>query len=798
MMAVLPVAVLSCACREEPLHGPEEEKHRAVLEITVDPSLMRSASIADESRVNDLNIWIYSSSGLLREHHFMEISFNGEGSVPIDTRAGAGSRIVALANVGKAVEPPLEQDARISLTHLPSASDAVLMLGQGVGFDGRIMLCRVMGRLAIGLRLTREFEDMGAALGSNVHVSALRLCNAASKLSFVPSSAFGTARVSCAKNSSWLCNGDYLSPADISMLEGGGSVFLYALPNYHGTPVGNVPASGTELCTYIEMELSYDAFGNFGAGKAYHRFYVTDGSLAGVMGGCSYSLDVSITPLTAIPLWRKDDYRFLKQADFAPGTVRKVGLVQGKDSGNYWFSLSPDSLLSDDGVFRIEADISSGRTLGVKAESLAEGSSSLYVFNADPEQGATYLGMVELRSVLPEISAATALIDVTGEKCPVALSGLPGKEECASEAVWESFYGLRSVDFGPDGDFIGADVSDGTVYVRDIASYRSKVGREYEGNVVFRGGFSVSLKARITDRYVACLAQDRLRSCYNVESIDKPNATYRNYRNNSLTVSLDRPQPDCLAGLPVSGLGRAGWKSWIEGPSSYYEDADSRISAKTGNLMVWNFGYADFTSTKEGRYALKIGRLNPWCGDYVEATVSELDVVRFRVAGIRIRMDWKDDILTCSFAPNETAKAHGARIDTDAAFREKRPDVISELECMTGMPSGWRLDGDVYQVAFKVDTVSLDDRPMLFSRKYNDTANRYLFTDALGKNYPCCEPYREAGRHCAVSPFSGYMVDILSPYCFLTSGGRRYNTETPSLLRKEDCSEEAYFPWSEP
>lgn len=796
--ALLTAAALCSACAEDGLRAPEGDARQAVLEIVVDPSLTRSACIADESKVNDLNIWIYSSTGLLREHHFMQISFSGEGSVSIDTRAGTASRIVVLANEGKAVAPPLEQDSYMTLNHPPFASDAVLMLGQGVGFDSRIMLCRVMSRLAIGLNLSSDFEEMGAVLGGNVHVSSLRLCNAPGMLSFNPSGAFETARISYARNASWLYEGDCLSQADISLLEGGGRACLYSLPNYIGIPAGNVPGAGTELCTYVEMELSYDSFGNFGAGKAYHRFYVTDGGVAGMIGGCSYGLDVSITPRTAIPLWRKDDYRFLRQEDFALGTVREVSLVQGKDSGNYWFSLAPDSMLSDDGVFRIEPGVSSGRTLGVRAESLAAGSSQLYVFNEDPALGAPYLGMVELKGVVPGIRAGTAAVDVTGEKCALVLDGLPRKEECASEQVWESFYGLRSVDFGPDGDFLGSDVSDRTIYVRDITDYREKVGKEYEGNVVFRGGFSAALTARVTDVYVAALAQEKTLTCYNAESIDKPNAAYRSYRERSFTVSLDRVQPESLAGLGASGLAGAGWKSWIDGPSSYYEEADSRISSKSASLIKWDFSYADFTSTKEGRYTLRIGKLNPWCGAYVQADVSELDVVRFRVAGIRARLEWKDDILVCSFAPNAVAKAYAAHIDTDAAFREKRPDVIAALERMTGMRSGWRQDADTYQVAFKVDTVSVDDRLFLFSRDYNSTAARFLFIDATGRKYPCCEPYRAAGRHCELSPFSGYMVDIFSPYCFSVSGGRRYYTETPSLLRKEDCSEEAYFPWSEP
>ena len=99
--------MFAAACsRDSGLDGDTGKAAR--ISLTVDNlPLSKSSIIDDEDTVHDLNIWVYSSSGDLKETHYLDgLSIRTAGDVDFDTSAGGHSRLVLIGNAGRSLQGP--------------------------------------------------------------------------------------------------------------------------------------------------------------------------------------------------------------------------------------------------------------------------------------------------------------------------------------------------------------------------------------------------------------------------------------------------------------------------------------------------------------------------------------------------------------------------------------------------------------------------------------------------------------------------------------------------------------------
>lgn len=636
------VCVLLASCIRE--SHCEFREERASLSVTVEgdaPS--KSSTIVDESLVRDMNVWVFSSDGTLKEtHYFDALSIRTTGSVSFDTSTGGHSRLVVIGNAGRELQAPESSGDRVTFTqsYPLSSSGAVLMVGESAlamtstGLRATVILSRAMSRIALKVSLAPSLTAIGASLGSNVRILEAGFCNSPAVFSFVPTSIWESVRTFKAAPGTAFQTGDRLSAGDISTLQTGGTVYLYSLPNYTDVPYSDRPSDATTYASYIEMKLSFDALGSVGGGTVLCRFYANDGSRIGLMGGCSYTCQVIVSNDGASNTWRKDDFRFDNPEDFLAGQIKTVSLhSQTHPEASVSFSLSSVPGVSDNGTFRLGEKVTGSSLSGVRVTALASGTGTLYCFDS----GGAMMGSVPLRSVYPVITVSDKQLDVTGNVASLNIQGLDAAYASrASDELFESLYGVVSIlphdpVSGIHGDdFIHAGADDGNLYVNRIRwsreglerNWTEAVGKTFPYRVTLACGITADFQIGISNAEVGLLDTDTyFGEAFDMTMIDNPlPAISALGAMNNITAVVSATVPQSLCGGPRAWWQGNGWRSWYGG--SLLEDgyvADDYLTALNGSSLRWDLP-TEAVRNQYGDYVpLYIGKLNPHCSEYVKA-----------------------------------------------------------------------------------------------------------------------------------------------------------------------------------
>lgn len=260
---------LSGCVMEEPASGPSS----AVVTFVPQALETRGSYAADESRIADLNIFVYRD-GLLANAAYAESG----APLSMSLLAGGTYSLFAIANAGEEIAAPVEVSGMYGV-EVPVDYDAMETGGMPMSavIDG-FEVTPAGQEIKIGLvRLFAKYGfrvDKGRLSASSYVFTSVRLMQTASSLR-----PFGD---NAASSGGDVMDGDRCSPSEIDKLNAGEELFFYVPENMQGTllpdnadPWGKVPDSIGDkdgLCTYIQADAVYSADG--ASGNVGFRFYL--------------------------------------------------------------------------------------------------------------------------------------------------------------------------------------------------------------------------------------------------------------------------------------------------------------------------------------------------------------------------------------------------------------------------------------------------------------------------------------------------------------------------------------------
>ncbi len=653
IQAVLLLCCLAGCSREEALVELPEGTVQLSLTLEEGPGA-KSSAIADENLLTDLNIWIFSSSGTLRDSHYLKnLSIRSSGKLSFSSEAGSRSRIVLIGNAGRRLTAPEDGTQSMSLgVDLPhDGSGRILFVGEGFlvmqaeGFSSSVTLFRAMARIALGVCLSESLTAAGAVLGRDVRISSVRLRNCPQSISFVPMSASNSIRSFKAGPGTVLCDGDYLSPADISRLHAGKNVYLYSLPNFSDLPYSDGPGGQRDYASYVEMCFESDALPDAGPGTTLCRFYASDGARIGLYGGNSYGCLVTFSNNAARNEWRKEDYRFTPPGTILAGTRKEVELLgSGYDPDSLSFSLSSEPGVLSDGCFRLGSKlVSGGCCRGVEVVATGVGEASLYVFGPDGHPR----GQLSLVSEYPLFRVADVCADVCGTEHSLELLGL--EEAYADRASDELFNSLYSVsDIAPEGEdgryfpgqFIYVDLPWRRLHVKQLSWdydgitywWDSVLGQDFGYRVTLACGISSTFNVKVVDGIVGPLASSlSFGEVVNTSEVPSPLPAVSALDGRDIVIERSYPSlPEGLDGeWPWNG-----WASWYGGSILMGGTPADDYLTVSGNTLRWEFDGSVTQRQYGGDIPVYIGKLNPWCYKYVRACVGTYSSSKYIPVGM--------------------------------------------------------------------------------------------------------------------------------------------------------------------
>ena len=670
--------------------------NNASIALTLDSeSFSKSTFLSDESRISDLNIWIYMSTGQLKESFYLDnLSINSAGQVNITTSAGGHSRLVVIANAGRELAAPSQdsESAKISMSYSNDGAGKMLMIGEGTltltstGMQSAIELHRAMSRISLRVGLNPSLTAAGGVLGGNVRIVRAGLFNCPSELSLEPVAAWESARTFKAIPGTTIAPGDYLSATDIATLCAGSAVNLYVLPNYTDIPYSDAPSDGTARSTYVEMLLALDGIGNVGEGRVLCRFYANDGDRIGIKGGCSYSCQVIISNDGASNSWRKDDFRLEVPDTFLAGEIKDVYLhSRNHDTQAVAFSLSETPGVSETGVFRLGEKVSGTYLQGVKVIAKNAGTGTLYCFDSNN----ALMGSVAMASVLPQISVSDKILDVTGGEVPLELQGLDEAYSVrASDDLFASLYEISSIApresvsglFGQD--FIYAGKNDALLYVNDLfwtrageaKNWRDAVGKTFPYRVTLASGISADFNVSVTNDIVSCMrGNNDFGEAFDTSGVDDPlPAVAALSSQNTITASISAAVPASFNTQTKNQWQANGWRSWFGG--SILEGgnvADTYVTSWSANSICWVLPAAATRACYGSNIPLYVGKLNPHCGKYVREAVGYYASTYYSPVGVDLYMEVLEFYNGSSLVNTTTClcfRPHGAGIALDTEY----------------------------------------------------------------------------------------------------------------------------------
>lgn len=277
--AALGLLMGSCSMEQIDLPGSSTGNGKAEIRLSfisdAADRLTRSA-LYEDTAPQDLNLFIWRDGGFVG-HKFID---KGIESISLSLVKGDYS-FYALAGCGKKVEPDYEgwtedESAFRYMTVDATGAENKFMMAGAVTHtaisEARTAVDIILERLVSKITLS-YIPDM-ALNGSGIHVTSVRLCDAASRVrAFAPDFIAYEDEVS---------TGDYASEEDLARLNAGGSIELFAYENCWGNLLSNnddpkkkVPEeiNGVVGPTYIEVGCSF-ADGKLLSGGLTYRIYL--------------------------------------------------------------------------------------------------------------------------------------------------------------------------------------------------------------------------------------------------------------------------------------------------------------------------------------------------------------------------------------------------------------------------------------------------------------------------------------------------------------------------------------------
>ena len=260
--AILLPAVISCRDDITPTVQTKSEVTVSLECGDMQPSGTKSSFSWSDTQIHDYEIFLVTPDGTVEQHVFKE----GSGSVSFQALTGIEYTFYALVNHG-IEEDPEDMNEIETLSTGISYSD---IAEYGIPMSGSTTCTLGSGTTSV----TIPVERLLARIDFKVDRSSLK--HADSKNGFVVKSV-------------QIYNGaddtfDYSSPSDLTILNNGGRISLYAAENLQGTilpnnkdPWSKVPSkvSGSDMCSYLEVEASYSAQG-LTSDNVIYRMYLGD------------------------------------------------------------------------------------------------------------------------------------------------------------------------------------------------------------------------------------------------------------------------------------------------------------------------------------------------------------------------------------------------------------------------------------------------------------------------------------------------------------------------------------------
>ena len=239
---------------------PPEENHNGRSHISV-----------NDSKISDLNIFVYSNGTLLGEQYIIG---QQTGSMEIAYRESYTYYVIA--NAGKDITAPSDEEEIKAYSYRLTDMDSI----NGTGFP--MAQSGSFHAADLGSEITVELERLVARIDFGIntedcpglHVKSVQLKNSPCDITpFTSSSAAMT-----------VMPGDQATPNDIESINAGKRASFYMLENCQGVLLPNnkdqskkvpenIPGNKAKLCTYIEVSATLD--GAFGVeGPLTYRFYL--------------------------------------------------------------------------------------------------------------------------------------------------------------------------------------------------------------------------------------------------------------------------------------------------------------------------------------------------------------------------------------------------------------------------------------------------------------------------------------------------------------------------------------------
>ncbi|MCQ2148283.1 MAG: DUF4906 domain-containing protein [Bacteroidales bacterium] len=262
LAAMLLPAVISC----DDKNGPEVH---AASEITISlecegmqENQTKSSFTWADTYIHDYEVFVVNQDGVIEQCLYQ----NGSSAINFQARRGAKYSFFAVVNHGKKLTPR-------SVSEIDDLSKALTysdIASYGIPMSGSITMFVTTSISKIIIPVTRLL----ARVDFKVDRSQLVHCD--KENGFVVKSV----KIFNGLNDSF----DYSSAADITRLNDGGKISLYASENLKGTKLPNnndpwskVPSkdSGSEDCSYLEVEAAYSALG-LSSDNITYRMYLGD------------------------------------------------------------------------------------------------------------------------------------------------------------------------------------------------------------------------------------------------------------------------------------------------------------------------------------------------------------------------------------------------------------------------------------------------------------------------------------------------------------------------------------------
>ena len=296
-------STLSCGLELEQIHVGETCGD-VLAEVRFHPYVYgasKSSISPNENLMKDLNVYAFRGGMLISEVYVTDLD-----DVVLELPAGYAYNIYAVANMGRHLAPACEDDFTSELKYSIGDISELDGLIPMSCFCANVHVGKSAGPVALMMerkvaKVTLSVDKSSLLKGLLVH--SVRLCQCASVLRPFKWDGQGGSRAETADET---IDGDYATDLDLECLNSGENVDLYALENCQGIllpgnddPFLKVPSmldGKDDVCTYFEIDCSFDGSGLLGGDVSYRIFVGLDDCTSfDVPGNSCINVSLSLT-----------------------------------------------------------------------------------------------------------------------------------------------------------------------------------------------------------------------------------------------------------------------------------------------------------------------------------------------------------------------------------------------------------------------------------------------------------------------------------------------------------------------